>query len=61
MAQITGKELSGLSDLLTMEQTMTDKYRAYAAQTNDSALKNLFEQNAAAHQRHLDELWSNLR
>lgn len=61
MAQITGKELSGISDLLTMEKNIMEKYRVYAADTNDSAFKNLFEQNAKEHQRHMDELWSNLK
>jgi hypothetical protein len=61
MAQITGKELSGISDLLSMEQNIADKYRAYEAETDDSALKDLFGQNAAEHKRHMDELWSNLK
>lgn len=61
MAQITGKELSGLSDLLSMEQNLMEKYRAYAGETNDAHLRDLFETNAGEHQRHLDELWSNLR
>lgn len=61
MAQITGKELSGLSDLLTMEQNLMEKYRTYAGETNDARLKDLFLGNAEEHQRHLDELWINLR
>lgn len=61
MATITGKELSGLSDLLSMEQNLTEKYRAYAGQTNDEPLRNLFLQNAGEHERHLQELWTNLR
>lgn len=60
-ATITSKELSGISDLLSMEQNLTAKYRCYAAQTQDNQLKGLFEQNAELHQRHVDELWSNLK
>lgn len=61
MAQMTGKELSGLSDLLTMEELMVTKYKAYAAQANDAALKNQYEQIAQRHQRHFDELYANLK
>ena len=61
MAQITCKELSALSDLMSAEELMVAKYRAYAAQSNDSALKNQYEQIAQRHQRHFDELYSNLK
>ena len=61
MAQITEKELSAISDLLTMEENLVQKYRAYACQTTDGNLKNQYEQIAARHQRHYDELYSNLK
>lgn len=61
MAQITGKELSALSDLLTMEQNLVAKYKSYANQTTDSVLKDRYEQIAQRHQRHFDELYSNLK
>ena len=61
MAEITSKELSAISDLLTMEENVTAKCRAYAGQTNDTVLKNQFEQMAQAHQRHYDELYANLK
>ena len=61
MAQITAKELSALSDLLTMEQNLVAKYKNYAEQTTDSELKNHYEQIAARHQRHFDELYANLK
>ena len=41
MAQITSKELSAISDLLTMEQNLVAKYKSYAEQTADSVLKNV--------------------
>jgi hypothetical protein len=61
MTQITTKELSGLSDLLTVETNMVAKCRAYAAQTSDGELKSKYEQLAARHQRHCDELYANLK
>ncbi len=61
MAQITGKELSALSDLLTMEQNLIAKYKDYACRATDSTLKNEYEQIASCHQRHFDELYANLK
>lgn len=61
MAQITEKELSAISDLLTMEENLVQKYRAYACQTTDCSLKEQYEQIAARHQRHYDELYANLK
>ena len=61
MAQITEKELTALSDLMSMEQNLVAKYRAYACQTTDDALKNEYEQIAQRHQRHYDELYANLK
>ena len=61
MARITAKELSALSNLLTMEQNLVAKYKNYAEQTTDSVLKNHYEQIAARHQRHFDELYANLK
>ena len=43
MAQITEKELSAISDLLTMEENLVQKYRAYACQTTDCSLKEQYE------------------
>lgn len=59
--QITNKELSGLSDLLSLEENTVAKYKEYAAQTTDSVLKNHYEQMAQRHQRHFDELYANLK
>ena len=61
MAQITEKELSALSDLLTMEQTLRGKCQYLANTTADRALAAQYEALAACHQRHLDELYSNLK
>ena len=61
MAQITCKELSAISDLLSLEENLVAKYKCYAAEATDSALKNQYEQIAQRHQRHFDELYSNLK
>lgn len=61
MAQITSKELSALSDLLTMEENMVAKCKFYACTMTDSTLKNHCEQMAQRHQRHFDELYENLK
>jgi hypothetical protein len=61
MVQTTCKELSALSDLMTMEENLIAKCRTYASQCTDSVLKNQYEQMAQRHQRHFDELYSNLK
>ena len=61
MAQITCKELSALSDLLSAEEMLASKYADCASQTTDSTLKNQFEQMSLNHQRHYDELFSHLK
>ncbi len=61
MAQITSKELSGISDLLSMEQVMISKYKQFAQESADNALTAKYEQLACRHQRHYDELVSNLK
>ncbi len=61
MAQITCKELTALSDLMGIEENLIAKYQAAACITTDSVLKNEYEQLAQRHQRHFDELYSNLK
>ncbi len=61
MAQITCKELSALSDLLTMEQNLVAKYTHFAEKTENPELSNCYRQIAQKHQRHFDELYSNLK
>ena len=61
MAQITSKELGGLSDLLSMEENLIAKYKSYATSSQDSAMCAKYEQLACRHQRHYDELVSNLK
>ena len=61
MTQISAKELSAISDLLSVEENLVAKYKCCAAETSDQTLKNRYEQMAQRHQRHFDELFSNLR
>ena len=61
MAVITSKELSAISDLLTMEENVCAKYRAYAAECNDAELGALYSQMEKTHQRHFEELYANLK
>ena len=61
MAQITEKELSYLGDLLSAEQLSMAKYREAAEMTQDAALKDCYTNMAQRHQRHFDELYTNLK
>ena len=61
MAEITSKELTSLSDLMTSEQLMITKYKDYATATTDPTLKTKYEQIAAKHQQHFDMLFSHLK
>lgn len=61
MATITSKELSAICDLMSVEQSIVAKYKTFAQQSTDSTLKNQYEQLAHRHQRHLDQLYSNLK
>lgn len=61
MAQITSKELSCLSDLLNAEQLLVNKYKCFAEETQDAALKSKYEEIAAKHQQHFDLLYTHLK
>lgn len=61
MAKITEKELSYLSELLSAEELCAAQYRAVAQCTADSALKECYSDLACRHQKHFDELYTNLK
>ena len=61
MAQITSKELNGLSDLLSMEKNIIAKYTQFATEAEDNSISAKYEQLACRHQRHYDEMVSNLK
>ena len=61
MAQITEKELGAIGDLMNAESVLIAKCNSMAEGTEDAALKDLYYQMAGRHQRHFDELFSNLK
>ncbi len=61
MANITTKELGAIGEALYLEENLVAKYTAYAVAASDPALKAKYEEIAAAHRRHYDELYSNLK
>ena len=61
MGRITEKELTGISDLMSMEGVLCAKCQFMAQNTEDQALKDCYMQLAQRHQRHLDELYSNIK
>ena len=61
MAKITEKELTMLGELMSMEGVMCGKCQSMAQYAQDSALKDRYTQMAQRHQRHFDELYSNLK
>ena len=61
MAQITSKELTSLSDLMSAEQLLVMKYQDYASETSDPVLKTKYERMAQQHQQHFDMLYTNLK
>ncbi len=61
MAQITTKELGAIGDALAVEETLISKYRYYASIATDTVIKDKMDQMADRHQRHFDELYSNIK
>ena len=55
---LTTKELSAIEDQLTTEKTMITKYRHFADETQDTALKGMLVGIADKHQTHYDKLLS---
>lgn len=61
MAIITAKELGSLQDQLKLEENLVRKFEAFAAETNDLALKNKYQDIASRHQKHFDALYAQLK
>lgn len=53
---LTSKELSALEDQLNYESVLIKKYRTFAQQCSDQALKNKCNQIADRHQSHYNTL-----
>lgn len=60
MAALTEKELSAIDEQLTQEQLLIKKFKSYASQATDPALKSKCEELASKHQCHYDSLMNNL-
>lgn len=61
MAQLTGKELSALQDLLTDEELLVKKFQMLAAQTEDKEIKDRYESISKQHQNHFNALYAYLQ
>ncbi|HIX28168.1 MAG TPA: hypothetical protein H9858_00525 [Candidatus Blautia stercoravium] len=61
MAQLSEKELSALNDLLADEELLTKKFSMLAKQTDDTEIKQKFEQISQQHQGHFNSLYEFLK
>ena len=61
MPQITEKELGAINDQLAIEENLVAKYTHYASLTQDTALKNKYEQIASEHRTHCERLYAHLK
>lgn len=61
MAQITGKELTFVGDLLSAEQTVAAKCAHLAATTEDKALSDCYRRLSKKHEQHMNKLYENLK
>ena len=57
MPVITSKELGTIQDQLNLERNLVNKYTEYAESTNDTVLKQKYEQIAAKHESHYETLF----
>ena len=58
MTTLTTKELTGIEDQLTSEETLISKCKLYASTAQDAAIKAKLEEMAQKHQQHFDKLYS---
>ena len=61
MEDLTKMELEGFSKLLTNEETVIKKYKAYARSCEDPALAKMCEDLAARHTQHYEAILSELQ
>ena len=54
MANLTTKELAGLSDQLDFEKVLCSKYQAAVQETEDAQLKTSFQQYADQHRQNFE-------
>jgi hypothetical protein len=61
MAKITEKELTYIAELLSAEQLCAAQYHAAAEATADGTLKERYCDLACRHQKHFEQLYTNLK
>ena len=61
MSTITSKELGNLEDQLHLEENLVLKFKTFAEETNDMALKSCYNDIACKHQKHYDALYAQLK
>lgn len=61
MAQLSEKELSALNELLADEELLTKKFSMLASQTNDTEIREKYEQISQQHQNHFNSLYEYLK
>ena len=60
MSQLYEKELSAIHEILSSEELLVKKYQMLAEHTEDQEIKQQFQQIAAKHQGHFNELYQKL-
>ena len=61
MANLTNKELAGLSDQLDFERVLYSKYQTAVQETTDQELKTMFQNCASQHLQNYNTLLDQLR
>lgn len=61
MAQLSEKELSALNDLLADEELLTKKFSMLAKTTDDTEIRQKYEQISKQHQGHFNALYEYLK
>ena len=61
MGNLTEKELSAVSDLLTDEELLGKKFKMLADQTADAEIKQKYESISNKHQNHFNALYAHLQ
>jgi rubrerythrin len=60
MANLTSKELTAIEDTLGVEENLIKKYRMYAQNCQDPAIRQKCEEIAGKHQNHFNTLMGHL-
>lgn len=61
MEQLTERELSALQDLLSDEEMLIGKFKMLADHTEDTEIKEKYEEISKKHQNHFNALYAHLQ